>query len=232
MGPDSYSYAQHFGDTNLQNIRPEEMTKAQIEGFNQLVRQGSAKSGPRPTWPGIENPDLAYLHMAVDPELRKHFGNLMQMPTVTEKFGLPSGLDVAHAVTEPDLRNLEIGVTGKSMGRMRPDVKDLRLSEHPTYTHDIPGEFLGGMKFPVPYELSFPDSLKAVRENPAQAPQEFGSFKMAGPRQIIDQQLIDEIRAYEERMRQLTGKKDGGAVTMAEGGEISADDLILEERPL
>jgi hypothetical protein len=88
------------------------------------------------------------------------------------------------------------------------------------------------MKFPVPYELSFPDSLKAVRENPDQAPQEFGSFKMAGPRQVIDQQLIDEIKAYEERMRQLTGKKDGGAVTMAEGGEISADDLILEERPL
>jgi len=212
MGPDSYSFAQHFADTNLQNIRPEEMTRSQIDMFNQLVREGSAKSGPRPSFPGIENPDEAYLHFAVDPELRKHFGNLMQMPTVTERLGLPSGLDVAHAVTEPDLRNLEIGVTGKSIGRMLPDVKNLKLSEHPTYSHDIPGEFLGGLKFPVPYELSFPDSLKAVRENPAQAPQEFGSFKMAGPRQIIDQQLIDEIKAYEERMRQLTGKADGGAV--------------------
>lgn len=282
MGPDSYSYAQHFADANLQNIRPEEMTKAQIEGFNKLVRQGSVKSGPRPTWAGIENPEEAYLQMAIDPELRKHFGNLMQMPTVTEAFGLPSGLDVRHAVTEPDLRNLQIGVTGKSMGLMRPEVTNLKLSEHPTYSHDIPGEFIGGLKFPVPYELSFPDSLKAVRENPAQAPQEFGSFKMAGPRQIIDQQLIDEIRAYEERMRQLTGKADGGAVKQlsqtaqehlaklkairdqiapvanawtakqaedankytpdiqqfklpigkAAGGEISADDIILEERPL
>jgi hypothetical protein len=282
MGPDSYSYAQHFADANLQNIRPEEMTKAQIEGFNKLVRQGSVKSGPRPTWAGIENPEEAYLQMAIDPELRKHFGNLMQMPTVTEAFGLPSGLDVRHAVTEPDLRDLQIGVTGKSMGLMRPDVTNLKLSEHPTYSHDIPGEFIGGLKFPVPYELSFPDSLKAVRENPAQAPQEFGSFKMAGPRQIIDQQLIDEIKAYEERMRQLTGKADGGAVKQlsqtaqehlaklkairdqlapvadawtakqaedtnkytpdiqqfklpmgkAAGGEISADDIILEERPL
>jgi hypothetical protein len=237
MGPDSYSYAQHFGDTNLQNIRIEDMTKAQIEGFNKLVAKGSAKSGPRPSWAGIENPDLAYLQMAVDPELRKHFGNLMQMPTVTEKFGLPSGQDVAHAVTEPDLRNLEIGVTGKSLGLMRPDVTDLKLSEHPTYSHDIPGKFLGGLKYPTPYELMFPDSIKAVRENPAQAPQEFGSFKMAGPRQIIDPQQIDEIKQYEEFIKKYTGKAEGGEITvkpkkMAAGGELTAEDLDIEERPL
>lgn len=233
MGPDSYSYAQHFADTNLQNIRPELMTKKQIEGFNKLVRQGSLKSGPRPSFPGIENPEEAYLHFAVDPELRKHFGNLMQMPTVTEKFGLPSGRDVAHAVTEPDLRNLEIGVTGKSLGLMKPDVTDLKLSSHPTYSHDIPGQFLGGMKYPVPHDLMFPDTLKSVRENPAQAPQEFGSFKMVGPRQVIDQQMIDEIKQYQDMIKKYTGKKKGGKVKkMAEGGEITGDDLIIEERPL
>lgn len=237
MGPDSYSYAQHFADTNLQNIRPEEMTKAQIEGFNKLVRKGSPKSGPRPTFAGIENPEEAYLQFAVDPELRKHFGNLMQMPTVTEKFGLPSGQDVAHAVTEPSLRDLEIGVTGRSLGLMLPDVTDLKLSEHPTYSHDIPGQFMGSLKYPTPYELMFPDSLKAVRENPAQAPQEFGSFKMVGPRQIIDPQMIDEIKQYEEFIKKYTGKKDGGEITvkpkkMANGGEITAEDLEIEERPL
>lgn len=237
MGPDSYSYAQHFADANLQNIRPELMTKSQIEGFNKLVRQGSLKSGPRPSWAGIENPEEAYLQMAVDPELRKHFGNLMQMPTVTERFNMPSGLDVRHAVTEPDLRDLEIGVTGKSLGLMRPEVTDLKLSEHPTYSHDIPGEFLGGLKYPVPHELMFPDTLKAVRENPAQAPQEFGSFKMVGPRQVIDQQLIDEIKQYEEFIKKYTGKADGGEIVvkpkkMANGGEITAEDLEIEERPL
>ena len=233
MGPDSYSFAQHFADTNMQNIHPELMTKKQIEGFNKLVRQGSVKSGPRPSFPGIENPEEAYLHFAVDPELRKHFGNLMQMPTVTEKFGLPSGLDVTHAVTEPDLRNLEIGVTGKSLGLMKPDVTDLKLSAHPTYSHDIPGQFLGGLKYPVPHDLMFPDTLKSVRENPAQAPQEFGSFKMVGPRQLIDQQMIDEISQYQDMIKKLTGKKKGGAVKkMAEGGEVTGDDLIIEERPL
>ena len=74
--------------------------------------------------------------------------------------------------------------------------------------------------------------MQSIRANPKQARQEFGSLKMVGPRQIVDQQMIDEIKAYEERMKALTGKKAGGAVRKAAGGEITADDLILEERKL
>jgi hypothetical protein len=215
MGPESINYAQHYADANLSLIDPTKMRKSDIEGFNKLIRQGSAASGPRPSFPGIENPEEAYLYFSVDPESRKHFNALMQMPTVTERFNLPSGIDVRHAVTEPELRNLETGVTGFSVGKMRPDVPatGLKFSEHPTYSHDIPGEFMGQTNYPIPYELSFPDTLKAIRENPKQAPHEFGSLKMVGPRQIIDQQMIDEIKRYEETMKKLTGKKKGGAVT-------------------
>ena len=212
MGPDSINYAQHYADANLAAINPAKMSRGQIEDFNKLVRQGSKKSGPRPSFPGIENPSEAYLHFSVDPELRKHFNALMQMPTVTQKYNLPSGVDIRHAVTEPDLRDLEIGVTGKSIGRLRPEVENLGYSEHPTYSHDIPGEFMGSSKYNIPYELSFPDSVKAVRENPKQAPQEFGSFKYVGPRQVIDQQLIDEIKQYQEMIKKYTGKKKGGGV--------------------
>jgi hypothetical protein len=234
MGPESINYAQHFADANLQAIDLSKMTKKQIEGFNKIIRQGSPASGPRPSFPGIEDKESAYLHMAMDPELRKHFNALMQQNTVTEAFNLPSGNDIRFAITEPALRNLETGVTGFSMGRMRPDIpsSELKLSEHPTYSHDIPGSFLGQTKYPVPYELSFPDTLKTIRENPKQAGHEFGSLKMVGPRQTIDQQLIDELRMYEERMKELTGKAAGGAVNKAAGGEITADDLILEERKL
>ena len=234
MGPESINYAQHFADANLQAIDLSKMTKKQIEGFNKIIRQGSPASGPRPSFPGIEDKESAYLHMAMDPELRKHFNALMQQNTVTEAFNLPSGQDIRFAITEGPLRDLETGVTGYSMGRMRPDIpsSELKLSEHPTYSHDIPGEFLGQSKYPIPYELSFPDTLKSIRENPKQAGHEFGSLKMVGPRQTIDQQLIDEIKMYEERMKALTGKKKGGAVRKAAGGDITADDLILEERKL
>ena len=219
MGPDSINYAQHYADANLAAINPAKMSKGQIEEFNKLVREGYpyTKGKERfqrvfPAFPGIENASEAYLHFSIDPELRKHFNALMQMPTVTEKYNLPSGVDIRHAVTEPDLRDLEIGVTGKSIGRLRPEITELGLSSHPTYSHDIPGEFMGTSKYPVPYELSFPDTVKSVRENPKQAPQEFGSFKYVGPRQVIDQQLIDEIKQYQEMIKKYTGKKEGGAI--------------------
>jgi hypothetical protein len=221
MGPDSINYAQHYADANLAAIDLNKMNRAQVEAFNNLVREGYPykKKGEDfmrqrvfPAFPGIENPSEAYLHFSIDPELRKYFNALMQMPTVTEKYSLPSGIDVRHAVTEPDLRDLEIGVTGKSIGRLRPEVTKLELSEHPTYSHDIPGEFIGSSKYPVPYELSFPDTVKSVRENPKQAPQEFGSFKYVGPRQVIDQQLIDEIKQYQEMIKKYTGKKEGGYI--------------------
>jgi hypothetical protein len=215
MGPDSINYAQHFADANLQAIDLSRMTKAQVDQFNELIRKGSPKSGPRESFPGIEDKDSAYLQMSMDPELRKHFNALMQMPTVTETLNLPSGTDIRFAITEPSLRDLETGVTGYSMGKMRPDIasKELPLSTHPTYDYDIPGEFMGQSRYPMPYELSFPDTLQSIRANPKQARQEFGSLKMVGPRQIVDQQMIDEIKAYEERMKQLTGKKAGGKIS-------------------
>jgi hypothetical protein len=214
MGPDSINYAQHFADANLQAIDLSRMTKGQVEQFNNLIRQGSPKSGPRASFTGIEDKGEAYLQMAMDPELRKHFNALMQQNTVTERLNLPNGNDIRFAITEPSLRDLETGVTGYSIGRMRPDIPSTALerSTHPTYDYDIPGEFLGQSKYPMPYELSFPDTLKSVQETPKQAKQEFGSLKMVGPRQTVDQQLIDEIRAYEERMKILTGKKEGGSV--------------------
>lgn len=146
------------------------------------------------------------------------------------KLGSPSP---QHGGPQYGLYNDEGNFWASGIGAARR-VQNLarEAGQHPTYSHDIPGQFIGESKYPMPYELSFPDTLKTIREDPKQAPHEFGSLKMVGPRQIIDQQMIDEIRAYEERMKQLTGKKAGGAVRKAEGGEITADDLILEERKL
>jgi hypothetical protein len=215
MGPDSINYAQHFADANLQAIDLSKMSKSQIEEFNKLIRFGDDKSGPRPGFPGIEDKIDSYLHFSMDPHLRRHFNKLMQMPTVTEKFNLPSGQDIRYAITEAPLRNMETGVTGYSMGELSPDVTKsmLPLSAHPTYSHDIPGRFIGGLKYPTPYEMTFPDTLMSVRANPKQAGQEFGSLKMVGPRQIYDQQMIDELMMYEEAMKKYTGKKKGGKVS-------------------
>jgi len=225
MGPDSYYYAQHLADANLNAIAKSGMTPEQIEKLNELIRKGGPLSkGPRPNFETVEDIGNAYMQMQMDPKLRKHFNQLMMKPTLSEEIGIPRGQDIAHAITEPSLRNLEIGVTGKSIGEMRPD-QPLDYSSHPTYSHDIPGSFLGTSPYPVPYELSFPDTVKAVRANPKQAPQEFGSLKMIGPRQIIDQQMIDEIGQYQDAMKSLTGKKKGGKVNVSNDPDMMRHEL-------
>jgi hypothetical protein len=161
-----------------------------------------------------------------------------------ETYGLPSGADMRHALSEPDLRNLEIGASGKSIIEMVPGGKISPSSRKTTttYSHDIPGDYLGGTKYARPYQLEFPDSYlalqnkittvqdlakQAVLENPELDPQTaiqyakkyanqgFGGFRLAQPRQIMDQQYMDETGKYEDYMKQLLGFKEGGSTTPA-----------------
>ena len=216
MGPGGSNFAMHFADANLRAIDPSKMNKKQIEAFNKLIREGTQKSGPRPGFPGIEDKDSAYLHFAFDPELRKHFNALMQLPSYTSKLGLPDGRVILHAITEPELRNTEVLTSGLSQMRLDPNVNpaDLMMSAHPTYSHvipKVPGSDITRTKYPTAVEIEFPDVAEYIKHN--YRPQDATRvYQTATPRQMVDPQHIDEIKMYEELMKQYTGKKEGGAV--------------------
>jgi hypothetical protein len=218
MGPEGLNYALHLSDALLKSAKPEMMTERNINDFNKIIRAGNPKSEFL-DFPGIEHPEATYLYLAENPEARKHFNSVMQLTKTTEALGLPSGLNVRHAVTEPELRDLERGMTGFSLMEMQPGVSNLKPSKHPTYSHDIPGKFVGRTDVLYPYELTFPDTVAGIRANPKQAGSEFGTLQMLGGKQIIDNQLLDELARYRERIKELTGKAEGGAVHMADGGD-------------
>jgi hypothetical protein len=216
MGPQGSNFAQHFADANLQAIDTSAMTKSQIEQINKLIREGSQKSGPRPSFPGIEDRGSAYLHFAIDPELRKHFNDLMQKTSVTEKLNLPDGRIILHAITEPELRDKEILNTGFSQMRLKSafDPESLQISAHPTYSHVIPheeGSAVTRTKYLTPGELEFSDVLDYAKQH--YRPQDMTRvFQTSTPRQIVDPQHIDEMKMYEELMKEYTGKKAGGKI--------------------
>jgi hypothetical protein len=216
MGPQGSNFAQHFADANLQAIDTSAMTKSQIEQINRLIREGSQKSGPRPSFPGIEDRGSAYLHFAIDPELRKHFNDLMQKTSVTEKLNLPDGRIILHAITEPELRDKEILNTGFSQMRLKSafDPEALQISAHPTYSHVIPheeGSAVTRTKYLTPGELEFSDVLDYAKQH--YRPQDMTRvFQTSTPRQIVDPQHIDEMKMYEELMKEYTGKKAGGKI--------------------
>jgi len=217
MGPSGSNFAMHFADANLRAIDTSKMSKSQINAVNDLIRAGTQKSGPRPSFPGIEDKESAYLQFAIDPELRKHFNAIMQKPDYTTKLGLPDGRVILHAITEPELRNTEILTSGLSQMRLDPSVdpSTLSLSTHPTYSHvipKVPGSEIGKTKYLIPAEMEFPDVAEYAKKN--YRPEDLTRvYQTATPRQMIDQQHIDEIRMYEEMMKELTGKKKGGAIT-------------------
>jgi hypothetical protein len=231
--PEGMHYALHNLDALLAIQQPENLSAKSLAQLNNLIRKGSPKYGKFADFAGFEDPDLVLLQSQLNPKLRKHISETLTKPTYTDKFGLTSGQDVQTAITIPELRNVEPGTSGYTIGRLKPN-EALTDSSHPTYGKDIPGDFIGNMKYPTPYELSFPDTNKFAIEEAAKTPgvQPFNMFKMSGPRQIIDNQLIDEIKQYEEMMKSLTGKKKGGVIKAAQGGEITSDDLIVDERPL
>lgn len=214
MAPDSANFALHNLDALLSIQQPERLNKGARNELTKLVKQGSPKYGKFPGFAGFEDPQDVLLQAQMNSKLRKHIAEILTKPTITDKLGLPNGLDVVAAITHPALRNLETGASGFSVGELRhgSDLKQWR-GEHPTYDTDIPGMLIGQSRYPIPAEIAFPDTISYARSQLTPGVQEFNMMKMLGPRERIDQQYIDEMRMYEDLMKEYTGKKKGGIVS-------------------
>jgi hypothetical protein len=136
----------------------------------------------------------------------------MKTPEVTQPLGLPNGLDVQWAITHPELRNMDVHLTGHSVGEMVPGASLTDTAEHNTYLKGIQGMYRGHNEVLTPFGIAYPDATEHIIST--QRPQDFtGTIQKVFPHQRVDQQYIDEYNAYRERVKKLTGKKKGGAVS-------------------
>lgn len=231
MGTQSNNFAQHFADANLKAIDLDKMTPEQINSFNNLIREGWSKvdnkaEGGRkyykfPDFPGIEKPNESYLAMLENPEMRKYFNNRMKIPAVTEAHGLPNGLDVEWAITEPAIRNSEVSTTGLAAGRLTPFRTTSPDPSYPMYGTAIHGVGIGPAEALKPVELAFPDATQHIMST--QKPSDFtGTIQKVFPHQKVDDQYLNELGEYQNKLNQYLKQgtyKKGGAVHMAEGGD-------------
>jgi hypothetical protein len=224
--PQGMGYSQHYADTLLRGLRP---AGADLGKATDMMRTGTFKGKTFPDFPGFENMDEVYDLMMHNPEMRQLFTNRLQVQDVAKGLGLPPtyGTDALHAVTAPSLRGLETGAGGHMVGRLDLQ-RQMTPSTHRGYIPDrdpglnIPGEAIGKTPYATPYEMLYPDLLNDIRTNPITYSSssgkqmivpEFGRLKMDSPRQVIDQQFVDEMGMYKEAMKKLTGKKKGGLAT-------------------
>ena len=236
MGPVSNNFAMHLADANLRAMDLSNMSRQQMNAFDKIIayEYKDPKTKEKkyfPEWPGIANPEAAMEAMRANPELRKWFNDRMKTPSVTEPLGLPNGLDIQYAVTEPQLRNMEVNMTGLSAGEMVPYANLTDTAAHNTYDKGIRGLSLGHQEVLTPFELSFPDSAQHIAST--KRPQDFtGTIQKVFPHQIVDDQYLDEIGRYRDLIKKYTGKKKGGKVQKKAAGGLTSDDLVLEERKL
>lgn len=247
MGNDANNFAMHLVDANLKAIHGKGVTPENMEAFNGVMRAGAKGVGPFPHFPGVHKPDEAYEAMLQDPEMRKYFNNRMKTPNITQALGMPNGLDIDYAISHPELRNMEISMTGHSVGRMKPGAELVPGSEHNTYSHDITGEALGRAPELAPLELSFLDATHYIKPR-LSAPRHYTKTMQGGaPHQVVDERYLNMMNDYYHKLRQTRGFAEGGEVeasepTMdemrahlilhkAEGGPIDIKDVGAEEAP-
>lgn len=231
MGRVANNFAQHFADASLRAIDYSKVSRNDMELFDTVIAAGyemkNPKTGERvqisfPEWPGIADPEGALAEMKKNPELRKWFLSRMKTPKLTKATNMPNGLDIEWAITSPDLRNMEVNLTGHSVGELVPGAKLTDDAAHETYSKGIRGRYLGHQEALTPFVLSFPDATQHIMRT--QRPQDFtGTIQKVFPHQIVDQQYLDELGEYKRRLdRVILGKKNGGAVKMQAGGAIKA----------
>jgi hypothetical protein len=224
MGPVATNFAQHFADANLRytdysKLRPQDMyefDKIISEGF--VTSKKDKKTGETiykivdfPDWPGIADPQSALAAMENNPEMRKWYNRVMQTPKITEPLGFPSGQDVRYAITSPELRDMEVNLTGHGVGRLVPNAPLTDTAQHATYSKGIPGLYLGHQEVLTPFAISYPDAAQHIIST--KNPQDFtGTIQKVFPHQRVDQQFMDEMDQYRRRIKELTGKKEGGYI--------------------
>ena len=219
MGPMSNNFAMHFADANLRAIDWSKAQPNKIDIFDSIIAYGYKDPKTKemvkfPNWPGLADREGALTAMKEDANLRKWFNNRMKTPKVTKPLGLPNGLDIQYAITEPRLRDMEINMTGLMTGELQPGaLVEAAGAPHNTYSHRILGKAGGPQEVLTPFVIDFPDAAQHIAST--KKPADFtGTIQKVFPHQLVDDQYLNQYGEYRDRIKELTGQKEGGAVDM------------------
>jgi hypothetical protein len=130
-----------------------------IKDFNRRVVTDSKGKGKG--FKGIDT--LEGRMQLLDPnngELRKLVMNIMTQPGFQGQ-GMPDIDLLRDALIEPELRGMPAGMSGSLYLRGLPGSEIYEGAPHRTYSHVIPGQFLGRGKL-LPYDQLFPDVARNI----------------------------------------------------------------------
>jgi hypothetical protein len=130
---------------------------------------------------------------------------------------------IIRETTDPALIDVPSGALGNRMFTLSGGIID-RPDLHPAFPTILQGEDLGLSFRPVERDILMRDFIEKTMREKGRKPGYMDFTRGHPPSQLITEDILTEM--------QKLGLKEGGAVKKAAGGEITGDDLIIEERPL
>jgi hypothetical protein len=230
MSPTGVDYNTMISRAILGQLDVDSLSKRAIQSFNREVRK------VEPRFVGVESPQLEAQLFGGSKEagpIRKAFVDRMGLEKFRQR-GFPDVAATRKAITEPELLHEELGSTGYNIARLDPEgrIVDDPLIPHETYPIQLRGEYFGSLEDQVPYRdffQGFSDKRRAFG-NPQGS--DWRAFSMSAPIQQLDQEWLDRVMKSMGKDKPREWKKGGQVKRMAEGGQITADDLVVEERKL
>ena len=192
--------------------------------INMRLANSVDKDGNNIFPPDVDILDKNFKDLASTFDRRSVTANLIGGMGVGGKKGQIIDYDkIIRQTTDPMLLESPTGALGNRLFTLSGGIIE-RPDLHPAFPTIMQGEDLGVSFDPVARNLIMKDFTEKTMREKGRAPGIFDYTRGYPPSQLITEDILTEL--------QKMGKKAGGAVCKAAGGEITADDLILEERKL
>jgi hypothetical protein len=192
--------------------------------INMRLASAVDKEG-NPVFPAdIDILDKKFRDIANTFDRRSIAGHLMGGVQVGGKKGQIIDYDkIIRNTTDPALLDVPSGALGNRLFTLSGGIID-RPDLHPAFPTILQGEDLGVSFNPVARDILMRDFIEKTKQEKGRAPGYMDFTRGHPPSQLITEDILTEM--------QKLGLKKGGTVHKADGGAITGDDLIIEERPL
>jgi hypothetical protein len=201
MAAQAGDFSRMMSDAVMGQIRPSMANRIDpkaVEQYDNFVRSRIDKD-----WPGILSENASNYVAGMPGTRRRELWQAMDKTSYRDA-GFPDVGMARIAITDPRLLDAQAFDTGLTIGRPDPSFEVTATPEniHATYGGRIGGEYVGGLLSNVPGEMVWRDFFNARRASGASPATDQRSFMMSpGVNQLIDQQMVDEISRYLERLQ-------------------------------
>jgi hypothetical protein len=220
MGPDAINFSTPVAEAMVSQIPALKIPKKMLREFDKEVRKID------PSFVGLESTEV-FDQMMGRGEYPMNGAGALRKTIVTEMSkakwrdkGFPVYEDVAEAVTDSRLSDLEVGDSGFSMFEGIPNQELAIDPGHQSYSRGIPGEYVGGLEQSLPPEVMFPDVMDSLSQqiNKAGVPlpreQRVGALRSKHLWQEATPEWVDNASTYLEQARKALN--EGGMARLTE----------------